>query len=240
MPLAAGVLAWICWLACAPMGQGQAPPSDPQNKPSDPQKPPTTTPKPEANPFPEDTNSVPVLPNAGSPATAGADSGESAAGAPAPSEDSDPVRSPDDPVADSSSSSGESSSAAGMDKLLPAPDADTKTRRGNRNQPPQHQETAAEDVNVGSYYLSIKNWKAALSRFESGAVLDPENPDVYWGMAEAQRHLGDFAAAKANYLKVLDYDPDGKHGKDARKALKEPELANAPTASATRPPASSH
>jgi hypothetical protein len=29
---------------------------------------------------------------------------------------------------------------------------------------------------------------------------------------------------------VVDYDPDSKHGKEAKKALKEPELANAAAA----------
>jgi tetratricopeptide (TPR) repeat protein len=80
---------------------------------------------------------------------------------------------------------------------------------------------------VGKYYLDNKNWKAALSRFESALVLDPDNPDVYWGLAESQRHLGNFADARANYQKVVDYDPDSRHGKDARKALKDPEIANA-------------
>ena len=58
-------------------------------------------------------------------------------------------------------------------------------------------------------------------------VLAPDEPEVYWGLAEANRHLGNFAEAKANYQKVIDYDPDSKHAKDAKKALKEPELANA-------------
>jgi tetratricopeptide (TPR) repeat protein len=66
-------------------------------------------------------------------------------------------------------------------------------------------------------------------------VLDPENPEVYWGLAEAQRHIGKFTEAKASYQKLLDYDPDSKHGKEARKILKSPELANAPTASASKP-----
>ena len=58
-------------------------------------------------------------------------------------------------------------------------------------------------------------------------VLAPDEPEVYWGLAEADRHLGNFAQARAYYQKVLDYDPDGPHGKGARKALKEPEIANA-------------
>jgi tetratricopeptide (TPR) repeat protein len=66
-------------------------------------------------------------------------------------------------------------------------------------------------------------------------VLDPENPEVYWGLGEAQRHLGQLTEAKANYEKLVEYDPDSKHGKDARKMLKEPELANAPTAAKAKP-----
>ena len=77
------------------------------------------------------------------------------------------------------------------------------------------------------YYLDNKDWKAALSRFQSALVLDPDNPDVYWGLAEAERHLGNFADARANYQKVMDYDPGSRHAKEARKALQDPDFANA-------------
>jgi tetratricopeptide (TPR) repeat protein len=75
--------------------------------------------------------------------------------------------------------------------------------------------------------LQTKNWNGALSRFESALILDPENPEVYWGLAEAEHHLGKYADAKAHYLKLLEYDPDGPHGKQARKELKDPALDKA-------------
>ena len=59
------------------------------------------------------------------------------------------------------------------------------------------------------------------------------DPEVYWGLAESERGLGQFAEARANYKKLLDYDPDGPHGKAARKALKDPEIANAQAAGVT-------
>jgi len=90
-------------------------------------------------------------------------------------------------------------------------------------------------VGAIKYLLDKKNWKAALSRYESAVVLDPENPEVYWGMGEAQRHLGKLAEAKAAYEKLVEYDPDSKHGKEARKILSTPEMANAPTAAAKQP-----
>ncbi len=180
----------------------------------------------QANPFPEDTNTVPVLPSAASPAPAppsATDSGNVSL----PSDENDPVRSPDEgqPY---TGDSGSSSSSAGLDNLLkPPPDT------GKNGQPKDEPHAGPkEDESVGSYYLDQKNWKAALSRFESAFVLDPENPEVYWGLAESQRHLGNFADAKKNYLKVMEYDPDSKHSKEAKKILKEPEMETAKAVSA--------
>jgi tetratricopeptide (TPR) repeat protein len=196
----------------------------------------------ETNPFPEDTSNVPVMPSNGPPALpAETDSGSDDRAFPMAGGDNDPVRSPDDPVPTSSSQGQESSSLAGSDRWQPpADDDDTDKKSGRRRMTVKettHQESAVEDINVGGYYLDKKNWGAALSRFQSAMVLDPENPDVYWGLAEAARHLGDFTEARGYYQKVVDYDPDSKHGKEASKALKEPEIANARNAAPGQPPA---
>ena len=218
-------------------GQGlraQAP-SAPPNKPPDTQK---QKPPAEANPFPEDTNNVPVMSNGNAPAAADVPAGNNSPAA-LPGSDVDPVRSPDDPQPDANTDAqGFSSSASGLDNVMPPPDTDVDSRRkkGRGAAPaPEHQETAAEDERVGGYYLDSKAWKAALSRFQSAMVLDPENPEVYWGLGEAQRHLGKMAEAKAAYEKLVEYDPDSKHGKEAKKILKSPELASAPTASNKQP-----
>lgn len=192
----------------------------------------------ESNPFPEDTNSVPVMPSADSPGTApSAVESDAAADLALPSADSDPVRSPDDP-ADASATgqeSGTSDSSTGLDQLLePPPDTGKHHRKGDDDQIDATfpHDGPKKDINIGDYYLDTGDWQGALSRFESAMVQDPENPEVYWGLAEAQRHLGLYAEARASYLKVVDYDPDSRHGKDARKILKQPEIANAPAASA--------
>lgn len=207
-----------------------------QNKPADDsQKAPANLPQSGSNPFPEDTSTVPVLPSRGTPVLSegtysGADNGADYVRVPLPGEDADPVRSPDDPppAAGSGQQEDSSSSLTGLDKLLPQPEDDQPEKKRKLTvKEPTHQEAASEDINVGGYYLERKNWKAALSRFESALVLDPENPEVYWGLAETERHLGEFAAARAHYLTVVDYDPESKHGKEARKALKDPEIANA-------------
>lgn len=215
----AGVTLLGCGAMCSAKvaAQTPAPPkqTDQQQKP----KPPA-----ESNPFPGDTNNVPVMPNAETAAPAAAPA--NVAPPALPGDETDPVRSPDDPMpGDAGSSDSSSSNSASLAKILqPPPDTGKK---GQGNPEPVHVETAKEDENVGSLYLGEHDWKGALSRFESALVLDPENPDVYWGLAECQRHLGQFAAARANYEKVMEYDPDSRHAKDAKKLLKQPDLANA-------------
>jgi len=208
--------------------------------------PPATPPKPAAtqdpNAFPEDTTSVPLMPSKGEPALPpgtynGEDNASDNRRLPLPAKDGDPIRSPDDAAAESDTAreleSSSSSSRAGLDKLVPGPDDDDQPQGKHHKQaakPPEHVETSAEDIEVGKYYLQIKNWKAALSRFESAMVLSPDDPDVYWGLAESDRNLGRLAEARGYYQKVAEYDPDSKHGKEAVKLLKEPQIANAKAA----------
>ena len=196
------------------------------------QAPAQTQPPADANPFPGDTKNVPVMPTTITPDVPAASPDEAVDKMAAPFEDLDPVKSPDtaDGGTDIVEGRESSSDIKSMDSLLPTPGDDEPTGKGKHKNdalagPPK--ETSKEDISVGNYYLDNKNWKAALSRFQSAMVLAPDEPEIYWGLAEANRHLGNFVEAKANYQKVVDYDPDSKHGKEAKKALKEPELANA-------------
>jgi DNA uptake lipoprotein len=202
-------------------------------------------PQQDSNPFPTDTTDVPVLPSNENPApnvprnvpTANAEQVEDTSYPLAA--DSDPVASPDDAAGLTTDGSASSSSSASLDSLLPSPGDDDTKKRGKRDSDVLEgmpKETAAQDISVAKYYLDKKNWRAALSRFQSALVLAPEDPEVYWGLAVSQQHVGDFAHARENYLKVIEYDPDSKHAKDARKALKEPELANAKPAQAAGQP----
>lgn len=205
-----------------------------------------TAPKPSgANPFPEDTSSVPVIPTtAPSPQPSAGNTPDRPLRMPPvhmppvrmPDDNSDPVRSPDQmpSVTAGGGSSNSSSSLQGLGSLLEPPPDEGKNHHHAIEQP-AHPESAEEDISVGSYYLQTRNWRGALSRYQSALVLAPENPDVYWGLAECQRHLGQFAAAKANYLKVLEYDPDSKRSKEARRLLTQPELANVPAVSSNQP-----
>jgi len=193
----------------------------------------------EANPFPDDNTNIPVMPSKGEVFLPDNNNSTVSRPLPLPGEEADPVRSPDDsaPSEASGPSQDESSSQSGLDRLLPK-DYDENGKR-KRAKAPEHQETEAEDVEVGGYYLERKNWRAALSRFQSAMVLNPEDPEAFWGLAEAERHLNQFASARAHYQKLLDYDPDGPHGKPARKALQTPEILNGKDAPVTPSPSDS-
>lgn len=216
------LLAASAVLALQPLRAQQTQQTKPAQPAQQPPKPPT-----ESNPFPEDTNNVPVMPNATTAAPATAPAPSTAPRPALPSDENDPVRSPDDPLPDLGTNSGGSSSSNSPDlqKLLQPPPDEGKGKHAG-TPAPEHTETAKEDESVGNLYMGDHDWKGALSRFESALILDPENPDVYWGLAECQRHLGQLAAAKANYLKVMEYDPDSRHAKDAKKILKDPEMAS--------------
>jgi tetratricopeptide (TPR) repeat protein len=148
-----------------------------------------------------------------------------------PGNDLDPVRSPDEAGAEGGNVQEleSSSDVKSMDSLLPGPGDDETGKRKKKDDvlAGAPKETSKEDITVGKYYLDQKNWRAALSRFQSALVLAPEDPEVYWGLAESSRHMGNFADARANYLKVIEYDPGSRHAKDAQKALKDPEIENA-------------
>lgn len=221
----------LCAQAANGSNPGQSQPAASSQNPAAAQTPARVQTQSNQNPFPEDTSDIPVMPTRNSPGTIPGDSDASGAGRISmPADDVDPVRSPEDAGAAAENQQSSSSSEAGMSGLLPPPDDDTQPGKHNRKGEqiePEHHETAAEDENVGSYYLDNKDWKAALSRYQSALVLDPDNPDVYWGLAESERHLGDFANARANYLKVMEYDPGSHHAKEARKALSDPDLAKA-------------
>jgi tetratricopeptide (TPR) repeat protein len=196
---------------------------------------PAQAPPQNSNQFPEDESTVPVLPSKSAPEVPpGSFDGTADGRAVLPAGDVDPVQSPDEgAAAGAEQGSGSSSSLSGIDSLMPGPDDEPTGKHGRKGEDvvPEHHETAAEDENVAKYYLDSKNWHAALSRYQSAMVLDPENPDVYWGLAESARHLGDYGSARGYYLKVMEYDPGSRHAKDAQKALKEPEFANAKPAS---------
>lgn len=79
---------------------------------------------------------------------------------------------------------------------------------------------AAKDVEVGQWYLKLKNYRAALERFNSALTYKPDDAEAIYGLAETQEKLDLLSLADSNYRKYLSILPNGPRSKEAEEALK--------------------
>lgn len=78
---------------------------------------------------------------------------------------------------------------------------------------------AAKDVEVGEYYLRLKNYRAALERFNHALVYKPDDAEATYELAYTQEKLDLLSLADQNYRKYLQILPNGPKAKDAEEAL---------------------
>ncbi|HEY1939611.1 MAG TPA: tetratricopeptide repeat protein [Candidatus Angelobacter sp.] len=79
---------------------------------------------------------------------------------------------------------------------------------------------AAKDVEVGQYYLKLKNYRAALERFNHALTYKPDDAEAIYGLAYTQEKLDLLSLADQNYHKYLAILPNGPRSKDAEEGLK--------------------
>ena len=79
---------------------------------------------------------------------------------------------------------------------------------------------AAKDVEVGKYYLKLKNYRAALERFNHALTNKPNDAEAIFGLAVTQEKLDLMSLADQNYRKYLEILPNGPKSKDAQEGLK--------------------
>ena len=86
---------------------------------------------------------------------------------------------------------------------------------------------AAKDVEVGQYYLKLKNYRAALERFNHALTYKANDAEAIFGLAITQEKLDLLSLADQNYRKYLEILPNGPKSKDAQDGLKrvEPHVA---------------
>lgn len=61
--------------------------------------------------------------------------------------------------------------------------------------------------NLAIVYLNLFKYNEALRYFEEFALLEPENPLAFVGIAEAQMGLKNFETARHNFSKALEFNP---------------------------------
>jgi Tfp pilus assembly protein PilF len=79
---------------------------------------------------------------------------------------------------------------------------------------------AAKDVEVGQYYLKLKNYRAALERFNHALTYKANDAEAIFGLAITQEKLDLLSLAEQNYRKYLEILPNGPKSKDAQDGLK--------------------
>jgi len=79
---------------------------------------------------------------------------------------------------------------------------------------------AAKDVEVGQYYLKLKNYRAALERFNHALTYKPNDAEAIFGLAITQEKLDLLSLSAQNYRKYLELLPNGPKSRDAEEGLK--------------------
>src|SRR6476469_2979113 len=80
-------------------------------------------------------------------------------------------------------------------------------------------QAAAHDMNVGETYLAGNNFDAARQRFEDALRLTPDNPLIWFRLAQSLQGMQRLDPARLYYRKYLEAQPKGKFAKDAKKAI---------------------
>jgi Tfp pilus assembly protein PilF len=81
------------------------------------------------------------------------------------------------------------------------------------------EQVAAHDINVGETYLAGNNFESARERFEEALRLTPDNPLIWFRLAQALQGVQRLDPARLYYKKYLEAQPKGKFAKNAKKAI---------------------
>ena len=100
---------------------------------------------------------------------------------------------------------------AAQGKAPPVPEPEEKPY-----QPPP----AWKSVEIGDFYFKRRSYRAALSRYQEAARIDPYYAPACLGMGKVYEKLGLRQKALENYRKYLDLLPSSKEAEEARNVQK--------------------
>ncbi|HET9837642.1 MAG TPA: tetratricopeptide repeat protein [Candidatus Angelobacter sp.] len=118
------------------------------------------------------------------------------------------------------SATGESSSRDSQIDLSAKPAPEAAPAEDSSVLQPWDPHKAAKDVEVGQYYYKVKNYRAALERFNHALIYKPNDAEATLGLAMTQEKLDLLSLADQNYRKYLQILPNGPKSKEAEAALK--------------------
>ena len=131
-----------------------------------------------------------------------------------------PPGSQEPPESSSKDSRADFDSAPLAKEPAPAPAVDEKSFH------PWDPHRAAKDVEVGYYYFKLKNFRAALDRFNDALLYKPHDAEATFGLAQTQEKLELLNQAYLSYQEYLKILPAGPHARESQEAMKrlEPHL----------------
>ncbi len=98
---------------------------------------------------------------------------------------------------------------------------------------------AWKSVDIGDFYLRKRSYRAALSRYQEAARIDPYYARAFLGMGRVYDRLGLRQKALDNYRKYLDLLPSSKQAEEAKEVHKAIERLERQVG-ATQPAAPTH
>jgi len=115
---------------------------------------------------------------------------------------------------------GESSSVDTQINLEAHPTLPEPMKRDDRAFSHYDPHQAEKDVEVGKYYLKMKNYRAAIERFNSALENKPNDAEATLGLAQTQEKLDMPGKAYLNYQKCIEILPNGPLATQAQQGIK--------------------
>ena len=115
---------------------------------------------------------------------------------------------------------GDSSSLDTQINLDAHPTLPEPMKKDDRSFTPYDPHRAEKDIEVGKYYLKMKNYRAAIERFNDALVYKPNDAEATLGLAETQEKLDMPGKAYLNYQKCIEILPNGPLSTQAQQGIK--------------------
>ena len=115
---------------------------------------------------------------------------------------------------------------------VPVPPNSSQTAQApDEENPPEEDESVAPEkfvlnplesernIRVGNYYWHRGKYRAAASRYERAAKYNPNSPEAFYKLGEAEERLKNKDAARIAFQRVMRIAPDSKLANEAKKKI---------------------
>ena len=117
------------------------------------------------------------------------------------------------------------------DTAKPPANQSTATQSNDEENPPEEDESVAPEkyvlnplesernIRVGNYYWHKGKYRAAAGRYSRATKYNPNSPEAFFKLGEAEAKLKNGDAARQAFQKVMALAPDSKLASEAKKKL---------------------